>query len=734
VKLYRRMLVYLLPYKWRAIQVLVLSVLTAVLSVGSLGAMKPLFDTLFATEEADLRVGLEVRDASGQKIDGIRIRPKMPEGWRSKMERDWKLFDDDTLVLEGFRAEEQIRIPIVLRNRGAMPRDGVTLEADVVGREWKAKVEMPPEGVPATLGPGEEVTATLVVKPGQGHVMFAGKFWRKSPGREIAAWLEAKVFANKYRALFIISGVILAITLLKSLAFYSKNYWSNWLSKKSMVDLRQQLFESLIAQSVSYFDKRKTGVIISKFTNNLNQMQKGMTAILSEIVTEPLMVVGALTLAFSINFRLALIGILIFPLNWAVIMITGKLIRRSTDRSLRQRANMVQMLQRSIDGIRIVKAFVMEDHAREGFAEANDQAFRYDMRGARAKSMLQPVVDIFSAGFVIIFLLLGGVAVLRGDMTPGDFITFYAGMVACYSPVKKINNAVTEIQESITGAVDVFKELDRVPELREAPGAPAIGPLRESVELRHVSFHYDVAAPVLRDVSLTIRRGEFIALVGPSGAGKSTLMNLLPRFYDVREGEILIDGVDIRSVTLNSLRRQIGFVTQEPVLFHDTIAGNIAFGEREATPEQIEAAARTAHAHEFIKDLPNGYQTIVGDRGVMMSGGQRQRIALARAVMRDPAILLLDEATSSLDTESERLIQDAMDKFVEGRTTIVIAHRLSTILHADRIVVMEAGRLVEQGTHQELLARGGLYRRLYEMQFRDQAETPAGAGALRPEA
>jgi subfamily B ATP-binding cassette protein MsbA len=263
-----------------------------------------------------------------------------------------------------------------------------------------------------------------------------------------------------------------------------------------------------------------------------------------------------------------------------------------------------------------------------------------------------------------------------------------------------------------------------VPDLQDAPDAVPLPPLAERLELKNVSFHYDKPAPVLRGVSITIRKGEFVALVGPSGAGKSTLMNLIPRFYDVLEGSIEVDGTDIRKVTLESLRRQIGFVTQEPILFHDTIANNIAFGEKETTSEQIEAAARTAHAHEFIKDLTNGYETIVGDRGVMMSGGQRQRIALARAVIRNPAILLLDEATSSLDTESERLIQDAMDKFVRGRTTIVIAHRLSTILHADRILVMDQGRVVETGTHQELLARGGLYRRLYEMQFRDESEAP----------
>ncbi|HKY33758.1 MAG TPA: ABC transporter ATP-binding protein [Candidatus Polarisedimenticolia bacterium] len=731
MKLYRRMLTYLWPYKWRVAQVLVLSILTAVLSVGSLGAMKPLFDTLFASETADLKLGLQVLDEHGHVVEGLRVRPQMPEGWRGRMGRDWTLFEDDTVVLEGFRKEGQLAIPVILRNRTDVVFEGIRLEADAMGKDWKASVAMP-EGVESfRLMPGQEAVATVMVRPDRGHHLFSGPFWKRGRPRQVAAWLEDKVFANKYKALFIISALILITTLLKSVCFYSKAYWSNWLSKKSMTDLRQQLFDCLISQSVNYFDRRKSGVIISKFTNSLTQMQKGMTAILSEIITEPLLVIGALTLAFSINFELASIGMLIFPLNWLVILVTGKLIRRSTDRSLRQRANMVQMLQRSIDGIRVVKAFVMEDHAREGFASANDQAFHYDMRGARAKSMLQPVVEIFSAGFVIVFLLLGGVSVLRGEMTPGDFITFYAGMVACYSPIKKVNNAITEIQESVVGAADVFSEIDRVPELQEAAGAVDLPPLSECLELRGVSFHYDKPAPVLRDVSLRIEKGQFVALVGPSGAGKSTLVNLVPRFYDVREGSITIDGKDIREVTLRSLRQQIGFVTQEPILFHDTIAGNIAFGEREVTPEKIEEAARTAHAHEFIQELPGGYQTIVGDRGVMLSGGQRQRIALARAIIRNPAILLLDEATSSLDTESERLIQDAMDRFVRGRTTIVIAHRLSTILHADCIVVMDQGRIVETGTHQELLARGGLYRRLYEMQFRDEGESSGIAGARR---
>jgi subfamily B ATP-binding cassette protein MsbA len=307
-------------------------------------------------------------------------------------------------------------------------------------------------------------------------------------------------------------------------------------------------------------------------------------------------------------------------------------------------------------------------------------------------------------------------------------------MVACYSPIKKLNNAIGEIQESVSGAVDVFMEIDQIPDLREADDAVEMPPFKESIVFRGVSFRYDRSSPVLRGIDLTIRMGEFIAVVGPSGAGKSTFVNLLPRFYDVTEGAVEIDGRDIRGVKLDSLRRQMGIVTQEPILFHDTILNNISFGNRDGSVEDIEVAARTAHAHEFIEELPQKYLTIVGDRGVMLSGGQRQRIAMARAVMRDPAVLILDEATSSLDSESERLIQEAMEHFVKGRTTIVIAHRLSTVLKADRILVMEQGRIVQQGTHDALMEMGGLYRRLYEVQFRDIPEANGSRDAAPADA
>ena len=720
-RIYMRMISYLGPYRLRVLQVIILSVMVAFLQVGSLGAMKPLFDTLFAGEEADFKLALTVTDKEGHLVEGIRIRPKMPEGWHSVFKRESRVIERDVLVLEGRREKVDFTIPLTLTNRTGRDIEGLQMKAEVLGRGWEASASVPDD---LRVGVGERTHLNLTLSPDRREPLFRAPIWKTRLGRATADWLETNVFSNKFRALLIISIFILCATFLKSAFGYSKGYWSNYLARRSLMDVRRELFDAIISQSVAYFDHRKSGHIISRFTNSLNQMTKGITAILSEIALEPLVLVGSLTLAFSINPRLAAIGLMIFPLNYLLIRFTGKWIRRSTDRGLQERANMVATLQKSIEGIRIVKAFVMEEQERERFAEANVEAFRHDMRGARAKSLVQPVVEIFSAAFVVIFLLLGGMAVLRGDMSPGDFVVFYASMVACYSPIKKINNAVGEIQESVSGAVDVFSEVDHVPELREAEDAVGLPPLRESIAFRGVSFHYDPSAPVLRGIDLTIRRGEFVAIVGPSGAGKSTLVSLLPRFYDVTSGSVEIDGVDIRKAKMDSLRGQIGYVTQEPILFHDTIANNIAFGNRDGRPGDVEQAARTAHAHEFIQELPDGYETVVGDRGVMLSGGQRQRIALARAVMRDPSILILDEPTSSLDSESERLIQEAMEMFVGGRTTIVIAHRLSTVLKANRIIVVAQGKIVQEGTHENLLGEeGGLYRRLYDVQFRDIPET-----------
>jgi len=725
---YRRMLGYLWPYRVRVIQVVLLSIVVAVLQIGSLGAMKPLFDILFGGEEADFKIALHITDRKGREVEGVRIRPKMPDGWGARFKRESRVLEQDVLVLEGRRANLDFEVPLGLQNRTGRTLKDLEIRAEVVGHGWLVDVASPED---LTLEPGGRARVKLNLAPDRRKSVFRAPIWSTRPGRVVADWLETNVFANKFRALYIISAFILLATFLKSAVGYTKGYWSNYLARRSSMDIRSQLFDAIMSQSISYFERRKLGQLISRFTNSLNQMNKGITALLSEIVLEPLILLGALGLAFSINPRLAGLGLLIFPFNYLLIRFTGRLIRRSTDRGLQERANMVTMLQKSIEGIRIVKAFVMEDQQRERFADANAEAFRYDMRGARAKSMVQPVVEIFSAIFVVIFLLLGGMAVLMGQMSPGDFVVFYASMLACYSPIKKINNSLGEIQESVSGAADVFTEIDHVPELQEMPGAVDLPVLSDAIRFRDVNFHYDGSGPVLKGIDLSVKKGEFVAIVGPSGAGKSTLVSLLPRFYDVTGGAIEVDGTDIRTVKLGSLRRQIGFVTQEPILFHDTIANNILFGNSGAAPERVIEAARTAHAHEFIEQLSNGYETIVGDRGVMLSGGQRQRIALARAVMSSPGVLILDEPTSSLDSESERLIQEAMETFVAGRTTFVIAHRLSTVLKADRIIVMDRGKIVQEGTHRELISESlGLYRRLYEVQFANPGDRrdPKGAG------
>jgi subfamily B ATP-binding cassette protein MsbA len=719
------MLRYLWPYKLRVVQLLILSFLVAALQIGSLGAMKPLFDTLFGGDEADFKLALYVTDGEGNPVEGVRIRPKMPEGWKARFKRESRVLERDVLILEGKRRRADFDIPLVLKNRTDRTIDDLKLRAEVVGHGWQASIDVPDN---LDVAPDQRKRLNLNLATDRRDALFRAPIWNTRGGQVAAEWLEDNVFSNKFRALYIISAFILIATFLKSVVAYGKGFWSNFLARRASMDIRWDLFDSILSQSIAYFDKRKLGHIISRFTNSLNQMNKGITSLLSDIVLEPLILLGALTLAFSINPRLTAVGLLIFPFNYLLIRFTGRWIRRSTERGLQERANMVTMLQRSIEGIRIVKAFVMEDQQREVFASANKEAFRYDMRGARAKSMVQPVVELFSAGFIVIFLLLGGMAVLRGQMSPGDFVVFYASMIACYSPIKKINRSMGVIQESVSGGADVFSEMDHVPDMQEPKDAVELPSIKEAITFKDVSFSYDGSGPVLRGINLTIRRGEFVAVVGPSGAGKSTLVNLIPRFYDVTEGSVSIDGIDIREVKLHTLRRQIGFVTQEPILFHDTIANNIILGGREGKPEDVEAAARTAHAHEFIEGLPSGYDTLVGDRGVLLSGGQRQRIALARAVMRGPEILILDEPTSSLDSESERLIQEAMERFVSGRTTIVIAHRLSTVLKADRIIVIDQGRIVQEGSHRELIARAeGLYRRLYEVQFIEPAQA-GGSG------
>jgi subfamily B ATP-binding cassette protein MsbA len=456
---------------------------------------------------------------------------------------------------------------------------------------------------------------------------------------------------------------------------------------------------------------------MARFTNDVNLVSRGMVDVCEKVIREPLKVLVALSVVFSTNWRLALLAIVGFPAIAGLLAWFGKRVKRATSRMLEKRSRLVALLQETFFGIRIVKAFVMEKHELERFRNENLSAFRSQLRIAKAQAAATPVMEFFTVLGVAAFFVVGGRNVLAGEMSKGMFLMFIGGLALMFDPARKLSKIYNNIQLSVASAERVFSYMDTMPEACDSQGAPELPKMKHHIAFHDVCFSYDGAEPVLTAVNLDVKLGEMVAIVGFSGAGKSTLMSLVPRFYEATSGRITIDGTDIRDASLLSLRRQIGIVPQENVLFKDSVRNNICYGEINYSEERMIAAAKAAYAHNFIMKLPEGYDTVIGERGTTLSGGECQRLAIARAILKDPAILILDEATSSLDSESEQAIQSALDTFVKGRTTFVIAHRLSTVMKADRIVVIDKGRIVEIGKHQELLAADGVYKRLYETQF-----------------
>ena len=531
----------------------------------------------------------------------------------------------------------------------------------------------------------------------------------------------------------LIAGGIIVVFFFRGIFYYGQSYLVSFVGQRVVIDIREALFEKFQRMPLAYFDRHQTGEIMSYVTNDVQALQNALVDKLIELVTESSVLVGSIVLMFYLDWKLTLITLITVPLVGQAMNIFGKKLKKSGIVIQERLADINSLLQESISAVRVVKSFVRERYEIERFHRQNELNFQAEMKNVQLTSLLTPTVEFLAAITVTFILWIGGYEVVQGDLTAGALVAFLTYAVNLANPVKRISRIYGTVQRAMAAADRVFDVIDMEETIHDKEGAVPLPEIEGRVAVKDVSFSYKEGAPALSHVSLEASPGQLVAFVGPSGAGKSTIANLIPRFYEVNEGVIEIDGHDVRDVTLDSLREQIGIVPQETMLFSSSVRENIRYGRLDATDEEIEEAARAANAEEFILQLPEGYETKIGERGLNLSGGQRQRIAIARAILKNPRILILDEATSALDTESEKIVQAALDKLMVGRTSFAIAHRLSTIFNADCIYVIDGGCIVEQGTHAELLAAGGLYSTLYNIQFRGEGEgEKKGEGALQP--
>jgi subfamily B ATP-binding cassette protein MsbA len=520
------------------------------------------------------------------------------------------------------------------------------------------------------------------------------------------------------RMLAVVPMLLLGAYLVKGFARYGQSYLMAAVGERVIARLRQALYAHIQEMPLSFFAALHSAELMSRVVADVNRLARVSSTVLVMAIRQVAMVVALVAVMAVRDWRLTLIALLVFPFVGVAVRAIGRRLYRINKRSQEKLAELNVLLHEAFSGTKIVKAFGREAHERTRFDRVNRRLLDLSLKDHRTDEITEPLMEVLAAFGIMGALWYGGHQVISGALTPGEFFSFMAAVALLYGPVRHLSRILNTIQQT-TGSVErIFEILDTPPAIADRPGALRLGTFADAIRFENVSFHYPgMGEPTLRDITLTIRKGEVIAFVGMSGAGKSTLMDLLPRFHDVTAGRITIDGHDLRDVTQASLRDQMGIVTQGTFLFSDSIYDNIAYGRLDATSEDVVRAARQAHAHEFIVACPEGYRTLVGERGVRLSGGQRQRVAIARAFLKDPPILILDEATSDLDAESEFMVQQALADLMRGRTVLVIAHRLSTVRNADRIVVVHEGRLAEIGRHDELVARDGLYRRLYALQM-----------------
>jgi ATP-binding cassette, subfamily B, bacterial MsbA len=529
-----------------------------------------------------------------------------------------------------------------------------------------------------------------------------------------------KIFVSKdVSALTWIPFAIVGIFLFKGLCNYGQVILMSSIGLRIVADLRNKLYECIQRQSLSFFTENATGILMSRITNDVLSVQSAASEAVTALVKDSFTLVCLVGVIFYTDWKLALIAVIVFPLTVYPISWFGKKMRKVTTSTQVTMGTLNSLLQETISGTRIVKAFCMEKYESERFSAENERLFRLNMKTVTINAVSSPLMDFLGGLGIAAVIFYGGYNVVQGTSTPGTFFSFIAALLMLYEPVKRLTNINNTINQGIAGADRIFGIIDRVPDIKDQPGAGELPPIKNGIDLQDVTFRYE-ETPVLKNINLSIKAGEVVAFVGMSGGGKTSLVNLIPRFYDVSEGRVLIDGHDIRDVTLQSLRGQIAIVTQQTILFNDTVRNNIAYGDIQRTEEEIFNAARAANAHDFIMQLPKGYDSNIGELGTKLSGGEKQRISIARALLKDAPILILDEATSSLDTEAEIEVQDALDNLMKGRTTLVIAHRLSTIRNADRIIALVNGEIVEEGNHEALMAKKGEYYRLYNLQFKDE--------------
>ena len=531
------------------------------------------------------------------------------------------------------------------------------------------------------------------------------------------------VFGRKDQAtLNLIPFLLIGLFLFRGVMQFGQGYLTDYVGLRIINDVRNALNRRFQSLSLSFFYRHPTGTLIARVNSDVVLLRFAITDALASILKDSTSLIALVTVAFLKDWVLASIAFFVFPASVLPIIRLSRNMKKFTKRGQVSTGRLTVLLQESIQGNRIVKAFGMEDYEDRRFMAENGRLFKQSLRASRIKSIVSPSMELMASFGIASVVWYGGWSVIRGGRTQGEFFAFMAAMFLMYAPFKGLSRTYAAVHQGLAGAERVFETLDEKPEIFDKPDAQPAKPFASKVEIQNVNFAY-AETPVLKNINLTVEAGQMVALVGMSGVGKSTLVDLIPRFYDVKSGAILVDGVDIRDLTVKSLRAQIGIVTQHTFLFNDTVRNNIAYGDPDRDMDAIIAAAKAAHAHEFIEAMPNGYDSEIGEMGLQLSGGQRQRLAIARALLKDAPILILDEATSSLDADSERSVQEALETLMSTRTTIVIAHRLSTIRKADRIVVMVDGSIAEEGTHDELLARDREYSRLYSLQLLENRQT-----------